>query len=187
MTNIPQQNNVIIGKHSYYNGNIKLVSSEYSKIYIGNYCSIGNNLKIITLNHDYNYPALLGRFYRKFFNESHPGETNIPPTQQRTKGDVIIGNDVWIGDDVTILSGVTIGDGCCIGAKSLITHNMPAYSICAGIPCKKVKNRYSDNIIDILLKLKWWNWDDEKIIKNKKFFYTNLNLIEPNELMKIII
>lgn len=178
---------VNVGKETYYNGNIKMTASQHSKIIIGSYCAIGSNLKIITLNHDYNYPCILGKLYKNNFNCKHPGERNKIPTKERTKGDVIIGNDVWIGDDVTILSGVTIGDGCCIGTKSVVTKNLPPYTICGGIPCKVLKNRYDKNIINFLLELKWWNWSDEKIKKNKKFFYTNLNDTNIDQLKKIII
>lgn len=130
----------IIDKTSIINGKSKIVSSKDSKIYIGKYCAIGDGLKIITLNHDYNYPAIQGTFYKNNFNLQHPGEIKTPPNKERTKGDVIIGNDIWIGNDVFISSGVKIGDGCCIGAKSVVTKDLEPYSICVGQPCREVKN-----------------------------------------------
>ena len=65
---------------------------------------------------------------------------------------------------------MTIGDGCCIGAKSIVTRDLPDYSICVGSPCKVVKKRYNEDIINFLLKIKWWDWNDNKIKKNKNFF-----------------
>ena len=137
----------------------------------------------MTLNHDYNYPVLQGTFFKNFFDEppyygKHPGEVNNPPSKQRTKGDVIIGNDVWIGMNVFITSGITIGDGCCIGANSIVTKDLPPYTICVGTPCRPVKDRYNNKIKDFLLNLKWWGWTEEKIKKNKDFFYLNLNIIK---------
>jgi len=178
-------NNIIIGKGTIINGNKHFVASEESKIIIGKYCAIANGCKIITLNHDYNYPAIQGTFYNTYFNKKHPGEIKTPPNKERTKGDVIIGNDVWIGEDVFITSGVSIGDGCCIGAKSIVTRDLPAYSICVGSPCKAVKKRYNEDIIKFLLKIKWWDWSDNKIKENMNFFYTNLNDI--HDISKIII
>lgn len=186
MSLLKSSNNIIVGKNTYHNGEIKLLASEKSKIYIGNFCAIGPNLKIITLNHDYNYPVLQGTFYRNYFNQSHPGEINTVPTLERTKGNVYIGNDVWIGEDVTILSGVKIGDGCVIGTKSLVTKDLPAFSICGGIPCKVLKPRYTIEKINYLTEIKWWNWDDDKIKKNKIFFYSNLNNLTLEEIKKII-
>ena len=177
---------IIIGKGTNINGQPHFAASKESKIIIGKYCAIANGCKIITLNHDYNFPALQGKFHSKYFNDKHPGELLYPPNKERTKGDVIIGNDVWIGEDVFISSGVTIGDGCCIGAKSVITRNLPSYSICVGSPCKAIKKRYSEEVINFLLKLKWWDWNDTKIKRNREFFYTNLNQIKDINSIKII-
>lgn len=180
-------NNIFIGKNTNINGKHTLVASKDSKIIIGKFCAIANGLKIITLNHDYNYPAIQGIFYNKYFNSKHPGEIQKIPNKERTKGDVIIGNDVWIGEDVFISSGVTIGDGCCIGAKSVITKNLLPYSICVGIPCRSIKYRYNEKIIKFLLELKWWDWSDEKISKNENFFKLNLNKITDIKEIKNII
>jgi acetyltransferase-like isoleucine patch superfamily enzyme len=142
------------GYLSYHNGNFNVQGNQ--KVFIGNYCAFGRNISIITENHDYNYTALQMLFYKTFFKEQHPGITEPLPNREKTKGPVFIGNDVWIGHDVTILSGVTIGDGACIGTKSVITRNVEPYSIVAGIPAHKIKNRFSDEKIEFLKNLKWW-------------------------------
>lgn len=80
-----------------------------------------------------------------------------------SKGDVIIGNDVWIGADVTILSGVIICDGVAVGNSSLVSSNVQPYSVVAGNPAKLIKKRFDDEIINRLLKIQWWNWDDDRI------------------------
>ena len=178
---------IIIGSNTLFNGQKNLVASKDSKIYFGKYCAVANGLNIITLNHDYNFPAVQGTLYKKYFNNSHPGCITNPPTKERTKGDVIIGNDVWIGKDVFITSGVTIGDGCCIGAKSVVTRNLPPYSICVGSPCKPVKKRYRKReVIEFLLKIKWWDWDVDKITRNREFFYTNLNEVKDINCLRIL-
>ena len=178
-------NFIEIGTGTIINGSKQFVASKESKITIGKYCAIANGCKIITLNHDYNFPAVQGTFYRTHFNKNHPGEITIPANKERTKGDVIVGNDVWIGDDVFIASGVTIGDGCCIGAKSVVTRNLPPYTVCVVSPCKPVKKRYSQDVIDFLLTIRWWDWDDNKIKRNKEFFYTNLNKIHDIDTLTI--
>jgi acetyltransferase-like isoleucine patch superfamily enzyme len=177
--------NVFIGKGTIFNGKKNLVASQDSKIIIGKYCAIANGCNIITLNHDYNFPSIQGTIYKTMFNKNHPGTITNPPNKERTQGDVIIGNDVWIGEDVFISSGVKIGDGCCIGAKSVVTKDLPPYSICVGVPCKSIKKRFNQEVIDFLLGIKWWDWDDNKIKKNEKFFYTNLN--KTHELTALIL
>jgi hypothetical protein len=82
---------------------------------------------------------------------------------ERSRGDVVIGNDVWIGYNTTILSGVTIGDGAVIGACSVITRDVPPYGVCVGNPGQVVRKRFDDRRIELLLDLSWWNWPDAKV------------------------
>jgi len=86
-----------------------------------------------------------------------------------------IGNDVWIGCNSTILRGVTIGDGAVIGANSLVNKDVPPYAIVVGSPAKIIKYRFSDEIIESLLKTKWWDYPLEVISKNAELF-----ALEPN-------
>lgn len=82
------------------------------------------------------------------------------------KGNTIVGNDVWIGYNVTILPGITIGDGAIIAANTTVTKDVPPYSIVGGNPSKVIKKRFSNEQIETLLELKWWDWDIEKITKH---------------------
>ena len=82
------------------------------------------------------------------------------------KGDIVVGNDVWIGYEAVILAGVTIGDGAIIGARAVVTKDVPPYTIVGGVPAKQIRKRFNEETIDILLKLKWWDWSKERIAKN---------------------
>lgn len=84
---------------------------------------------------------------------------------------VIINNDVLIGAYTILLPGVTVGDGAIVGAGSVVTHNVPAYAVVAGVPAKILKYRYTKEQIDKLLKIAWWNWDGQKICDNMDYFY----------------
>ena len=79
------------------------------------------------------------------------------------KGDIVIGNDVWIGYEAVILAGVTIGDGAVIGARAVVTKDIPPYTIVGGVPAKPIRKRFTQETIDLLLKIKWWNWPEERI------------------------
>lgn len=176
-------NGVISGKGTLYNGTIDIIPGPYG-VEFGKYCAIGPGLTVMGINHDYNYPAIQYTFYRKMFNSLHPGVANN--TKTYCKGKIIVGNDVWFGNNVSIMPGVKIGDGCIIGLGSVVTKDLEPYTICGGIPCKKIKNRFPDEIISFLLELKWWDWSDEKIKKNKDFFYTSLENISVQQLIHII-
>jgi len=87
-----------------------------------------------------------------------------------SKGPIIIEDDVWIGSNSVILSGVKIGRGSIIGAGSIVTKDVESYSIVGGNPAKFLRKRFDQKTIDKLEESKWWLWDKEKIIRNKKFF-----------------
>jgi virginiamycin A acetyltransferase len=86
--------------------------------------------------------------------------------QYPQKGDINIGNDVWIGYNATIMAGVTVGDGAIIATNSTVIKDVAPYTIIGGNPATEIKKRFSDNVIERLLKLQWWNWEIEKITKN---------------------
>lgn len=72
----------------------------------------------------------------------------------------IIGNDVWIGARAIILSGVKIGDGAIIAAGAVVTKDVEPYTIAGGVPAKPIRKRFTDEQIDALINLKWWDKDD---------------------------
>ena len=79
------------------------------------------------------------------------------------KGDLTIGNDVWIGYGATIMAGVHIGDGAIIGTRAVVTRDVPPYTIVGGNPATVIRTRFSEEIIQKLLRIKWWDWPLEKI------------------------
>lgn len=83
----------------------------------------------------------------------------------KTKGDVYIGNDVWIGIGAVIFSGVRIGDGAVVGAYSVVRTRVPPYAIVIGNPAQIVGYRFPQEKIEVLLKIKWWDWDVREIKK----------------------
>ena len=79
------------------------------------------------------------------------------------KGDTVIGNDVWIGQNAVILPGVHIGDGAIIGLNSVVAGDVPPYTIVAGNPAKKIRKRFDDELIELMLRFKWWDKSIEEI------------------------
>ena len=73
------------------------------------------------------------------------------------KGNTVIGNDVWIGQNAVILPGVNIGDGAIIGANSVVGSNISPYTIVAGNPAKVIRKRFDEELIDLMLRFKWWD------------------------------
>ncbi|MCL6730154.1 CatB-related O-acetyltransferase [Sphingomonas hankyongi] len=90
-----------------------------------------------------------------------------------SKGDVEIGNDVWVGQGAAILSGVHIGDGAVIGAFAVVTKNVPPYAIAAGNPAKLVRYRFSNEVIEQLSQIQWWDWPEDRILRAVPFLQSD--------------
>jgi acetyltransferase-like isoleucine patch superfamily enzyme len=150
------------GKHTYGNPEIHW-ENENSKLSVGNFCSISKDVKIF-LGNGFGHDVSFVSTYPFGYTKQHIF-TNVKNNSRDTKGDVIIGNDVWIGTNVTIMSGVTIGDGSVIANNSHVIKNVEPYSLVGGNPAKLIKYRFSQEQIEKLLEIKWWNWDDNKINK----------------------
>jgi acetyltransferase-like isoleucine patch superfamily enzyme len=84
---------------------------------------------------------------------------------------IVIGNDVFIGANVTVLDGVTIGDGAIIGAGAVVSKDIPPYAIAVGCPINVIKYRFSPVHIDRLLRIRWWEFSNEKLQDVEKYFF----------------
>lgn len=114
-------------------------------ITIGNNCTIRHGSHITSINKIVIGDYLLTGTNVLITDNSHGmasrAQMELPPRNRPlySKGPVVIGNNVWLGNNVCVLSGVTIGDGAIIGANSVVTHDIPAYSVSVGIPAKVIK------------------------------------------------
>ncbi|WP_275666539.1 CatB-related O-acetyltransferase [Laribacter hongkongensis] len=127
---------------------------------IGSYCSIAYGVRVfLGGNHRVDWVSTYP-FPMMFDNQNLLSINGCGVS----KGDVVIGNDVWIGSYAFIMSGVNIGDGAVIAANAVVTKDVPPYAIVAGNPARVVKFRFSHEIVDCLLRIKWWDWPVEKVI-----------------------
>ncbi|ENO87039.1 streptogramin A acetyl transferase [Thauera linaloolentis 47Lol = DSM 12138] len=79
------------------------------------------------------------------------------------KGDTIIGNDVWIGYEALIMPGIKIGNGTIVSSRSVVTSDVPPYTIVGGNPAKPLKQRFEAEVVALLNEIAWWDWPIEKI------------------------
>lgn len=100
-------------------------------------------------------------------------------------GAINIGNDVWIGYGVLVVGGVTIGNGACVGAYSVITKDVPPYTLVAGNPSREIRKRFDDRIITKLQELAWWDMTVDQLYHLKEFFLTDLT-VDVNKSLALI-
>jgi acetyltransferase-like isoleucine patch superfamily enzyme len=139
---------------------------------IGSFTSI-NYAALFGVNHIMN--AITTKSLWFFLSEDQLDEFNsVAQSDIRHKPNpndkITIGNDVWIGANAFINTSrcAVIGDGAIIGSNSLVLDDVPPYAIVYGSPAKVQRYRFTPEQIEILLRVKWWNWDNETISKNYK-------------------
>lgn len=138
---------------------------------IGRFCSIASNVKIMGGNHPMNrfttHMVTYNGGFDKYAVNEFSGSWKLKPFMTKTNNP-IIGNDVWIGNDVVLKGGVKIGDGAVVAANSVVTKDIPPYAIVAGIPAKIIRYRFESDVIEELLKIKWWNYNYVDLPDNNK-------------------
>ena len=173
LKNIITRPNIEVGDYTYYDDfedvqnfekNVKY-HFEFTgdRLIIGKFCMIASDVTFIMngANHladavtSYPFAIFGGDWANAMEGKAYP-----------TKGNTIVGHDVWIGYGATIMPGVTIGDGAIIATKSVVTKDVPPYSIVGGNPAKVIRQRFESAQIDLLLQLEWWNWPLEKITRH---------------------
>lgn len=173
LKNIIKNPNILVGDYTYYDdfedvGNFeKNVKYHFDftgdKLIIGKFCMIASGVKFI-MNGANHLTDSLSTFPFAIFGNGW--ESAMKGKSYPNKGDIVIGNDVWIGFNATIMAGVKVGDGAIIAANSTVIKDIEPYSIVGGNPASEIKKRFPKPTIESLLKIKWWDWDIEKITKN---------------------
>lgn len=130
------------------------------KLIIGKFCSIAHGSVFIMngANH-----ATGGFSTYPFFIFGFGGAWDHPPCEPPYKGNTVIGHDVWIGCHATFMPGIKVGNGAVIGANSVVTRDVPPYTIVGGNPAEVIRSRFSPDVILRLNAVAWWDWPIDKI------------------------
>lgn len=173
LKNIIKNPNIIVGDYTYYDDFENVHNFEKNvkyhfdfvgdKLIIGKFCQIASGVTFI-MNGANHLQDSVSTFPFAIFGEDW--KNAMEGKSYPTKGDTEIGNDVWIGFDATIMPGVKIGDGAIIGSKSVVTKDVEPYSIVGGNPAKLIRKRFSEQRIEELLEMKWWDWPVDEITAN---------------------
>lgn len=190
LKNVIKNPNIIVGDYTIYNDFVNdprdfeknNVLYHYpinkDKLIIGKFCSIACGTKFMFTSGNHSLKSLSTYTFPIFFDEWNLDTKNITSAWDN-KGDIVIGNDVWIGYEAVIMPGVKIGDGAIVGTRAVVTKDVPPYTIVGGVPARPIRKRFDDETIEKLLKIKWWDWDKEKIEKN-------ISVIQSGEIDKLL-
>jgi virginiamycin A acetyltransferase len=166
--------NIIVGDYTYYDDPAGVANFEANVLYhfdfvgdkliIGKFCAVATGVKFIMSGGNHNIEGFSTYPFRIFggtWERNLPADFAFP-----LRGDTVVGNDVWLGYDALIMPGVKIGDGSIIASRSVVTKDVPPYTIVGGHPARPIRRRFDEPTIAALLEIRWWDWDAEKITRN---------------------
>ena len=158
---------------TYFDRHVNVITwSDDYKVRLGRYNSIGRDCNFfLHANHRPDWITTTSQLLGAVTPEI--ADMHMKMGHPTCKGDIVIENDVWIGATSTIMSGVKISNGAVVGGGAVVTKDVPPYAIVAGNPAKVVKYRFSEEQISGLLKIAWWDWEEEQIKENAMLLWSD--------------
>ena len=149
---------LVMGNMSYYAPNVVKYKGDTGRVIIGNFASVAPDADFYVGGlHRVEWVSLYG--LRAMLDL--PGAYEDGFTHGR--GDIVVGGDTWITNGSTVMSGVTIGDGAVVGTKAVVAKDVRPYAIVVGNPAREIGRRFSDEQVDALLRIRWWDWPTELV------------------------
>ncbi len=146
-----------LGDYSYVERHAEVI---YARI--GKFCAIAANARINALEHPLERVSQHKITYRA--NEYFLGAKLDSEFRARRQGQQVeIGHDAWIGHGAIVKPGVKIGHGAVVAAGAIVTHEVQAYEIVAGVPAKFMRWRFEPKISERIISLAWWDWSHDKL------------------------
>lgn len=174
LKNVITAPNILVGDYTYYDHPTDPTAFERNnvlfnwppfgdKLIIGKFCALASGVTFIMGSANHRTSSISTYPFNVF---GGTWAENTPPhlSQLPFKGDTVIGNDVWIGRNSVILPGVHIGDGAVVAACSVVTKDVPPYTVVGGNPAAFIKKRFDEELISLLLELQWWNFQPEELV-----------------------
>ncbi|MEA2194430.1 MAG: hypothetical protein QOG42_864 [Solirubrobacteraceae bacterium] len=149
---------LVMGNMSYYAPNVIKFKGDTGRVIIGNFASVAPDADFYVGGlHRVEWVSLYGlRAMLELPGAYEDGFTH-------GRGDIVVGSDTWITNGCTVMSGVTIGDGAVVGTKAVVAKDVRPYAIVVGNPAKEIGRRFSDEHVEALLRIRWWDWPTELV------------------------
>lgn len=163
--NVP---NVEVGDYTYYDDPDDVKNFMHNVLYhfdfigdkliVGKFCQIATGVRFIMNGGNHALDGFSVFPFRAFGDKW--SNVSLHPAN---KGDTTVGHDVWLGNGATIMPGVSIGHGAIIASNAVVTKDVLPYAVVGGNPAQLIRMRFSDDVIEQLLAVAWWDWSIEKI------------------------
>jgi acetyltransferase-like isoleucine patch superfamily enzyme len=149
---------LVMGNMSYYAPNVVKYQGDTGRVIIGNFASVAPDADFY-----------VGGLHRTEWVSQYGLRTmlDLPGAHEdgftHGRGDIVVGSDTWVTNGCTVMSGVTIGDGAVVGTKAVVAKDVRPYAVVVGNPAREIRRRFSDEQIDALLRIRWWDWPTEQV------------------------
>jgi hypothetical protein len=157
----------MIGRGTYWDPSTKFVvyNLPAEQLVIGRYCSISADATIMTGGEHATDQVSTWPFDN--FVDSLPN----PTRSYRVKPNTTLGSDVWMGRSAFVGGGANVAHGVVIGAGAVVMRDLEPYAVAVGNPAKVIRLRFSEKIVEQLLRIAWWDWTAEEVIERRELFY----------------
>ena len=175
LKNVITAPNITVGDYTYYDDPVDPAAFERNnvlfnwpefgdRLIIGKFCSIASGTTFMMGSANHRTGSLSAYPFSVF---GGAWEQAVPPhmSQLPFKGDTVVGNDVWLGRECRIMPGVKIGDGAIVAAYPVVAKDVEPYAVVGGNPARLIKMRFDSELIAMLLKLKWWDFPPEELLR----------------------
>ena len=173
LKNVITAPNIQVGDYTYYDDPVDPTAFERNnvlfnwpefgdRLIIGKFCAIASGVRFVMGSANHRMCSISTYPFHVF---GGAWESHTPPhlSQLPFKGDTVVGNDVWLGRESVVMPGVRIGDGAIVAACSVVTRDVPPYTLVGGNPAREIRKRFDPELTALLLELRWWDFSPERL------------------------
>ena len=173
LKNVITAPNIQVGDYTYYDDPVDPTAFERNNVLfnwpefgdwliIGKFCAIASGVRFVMGSANHRMCSISTYPFHVF---GGAWEAHTPPhlSQLPFKGDTVVGNDVWLGRESVVMPGVRIGDGAIVAACSVVTRDVPPYTLVGGNPAREIRKRFDPELTALLLELRWWDFSPERL------------------------
>jgi len=155
-------------------GNDVAITGQNARFETGKFCSIAGGTTVLLGQGNHRIQSLSPYPLRHLSALASAEWTRHFDFQTESKSTCRLGHDVWVGTGSILLPNITLETGAVVSAGSVVTRDVPPYAIVGGNPAQIISFRFKPGLVRELLELQWWDWPEEKILRNGVLFTKNL-------------